>query len=516
MKRKPCLSLLMTLIVTFNFFSIPEVQTASIIGSSTITLNPIADAYVSEGSPDANYGSSDELTVEFNSHLCYAYIMFDLSAIPSEAILLSAMLMVYAYSGSWRGPLGNVQVGVHYSSDNTWTEESITWNNKPTFKDKATDTYVFGIFESEGYKAWDVTDDVKGAFSGGRLTEVLKFYSGDYGNITFRSRETSKKPELIVKYYTEPIYDVHVESVQDTGETSNLGQIIIDESVFLLPKELSVVPGSYQASYGSGYEFVRWEVSGGVSVSDPNSQNTTVTVSGDGKLRAVGNAENVEYTYDDGSSEKRVYKPTGYMVAVRFTPFFYGRLEEASFYVEAISHFNVSENVVRVHVMDERRRDIINPISETFDSEGWFDVDLSVYNVETHSEFFVGVEWTSSFPELGGDVNSSNDRNWCWNGKEWLSGSDSAAYMIRVKVKNSVPIKVLPTPTPTPTPTPSPLILIETYWIHLLVSALFVVAAIVGFVMGRRSRRSIKPQSLMRIKISCLNMFMRDLRLIGR
>jgi len=88
-----------------------KVGAAPVIGLTETTLYPIADSYVNETSPDANYGLDNKLRIKFNSYLCYAYIMFDLTTIPAEATLFSATLKVYAYSGSWRGPFGSVSVG---------------------------------------------------------------------------------------------------------------------------------------------------------------------------------------------------------------------------------------------------------------------------------------------------------------------------------------------------------------------------------------------------------------------
>ena len=99
--RKHYLLFLTLLILVTSQFLILKVDT-SVIGSTTTILYAIADAYVNETSPDTNYGSNDTLIINFNSHNCFAYIMFNLSSIPSEATLISAMLRVYAASGSWK------------------------------------------------------------------------------------------------------------------------------------------------------------------------------------------------------------------------------------------------------------------------------------------------------------------------------------------------------------------------------------------------------------------------------
>ncbi len=432
-------------------FLVLKVEAAPVIGSSTLTLYAFADSYVNETSLDTNYGSSDMLMINFNSYRCFAYIMFDLSSVTSEMTLISAMLKVYAGSGSWQGPWGSIYVGAHYSEDNSWTEGGIVWDNKPTFEAEATDKCSFGMYSYEGYRTWNVTDDVKVALNEGRLTEVLKFDSGNYGHMSLNSRESSSQPMLVIEYSTSPIYEIYLESSQDTGDTSNLGYIKIEDVFSILPNNLSAVTGSYQAIYQSGYEFNAWETSGGVSVSDPSSQTTAVTISGPGTLRAVGNGEISVYAYDDGSASTSVSRESGFMFALKFKPVFRGILEKVRLYVRY-----GSENSVRVHVLDEQRQDVVSPLSTTFSSEGWFDVDFSEYNIQINSEFYVGVEWTVDYaPSIGAYYSSdmpTEPECWICNGTEW-----SETYIpcvIRANVRSTLPVTVLPTPIP-PTPTPS-------------------------------------------------------------
>jgi len=57
-----------------------------------------------------------------------------------------------------------------------------------------------------------------------------------------------------------------------------------------LPDDVSKAPGTYQAQYlaDSGYVFDHWElICEGLSLSDANANPTTVTVSGDGTLKAI-------------------------------------------------------------------------------------------------------------------------------------------------------------------------------------------------------------------------------------
>ena len=111
------------------------------------------------------------------------------------------------------------------------------------------------------------------------------------------------------------------------------------DKVFFLPEDFSVVNGSYQVTYNSGYLFLRWETSGGVSVSDENGKTTIVTVSGAGTLRAVGSGETIEYAYDDGTAEYILFNRKAYseMGAVRFMSVLSDKLTSARIYIYGIS-----------------------------------------------------------------------------------------------------------------------------------------------------------------------------------
>ncbi len=78
-------------------------------------------------------------------------------------------------------------------------------------------------------------------------------------------------------------YTVNLESIEDTSETSNLGTIIFDSAAYTLPNDITKPAGTYTVSFtADGYILDHWETSDGVSI-----LGSTITVSGDGTLRAV-------------------------------------------------------------------------------------------------------------------------------------------------------------------------------------------------------------------------------------
>jgi len=435
---KKYLSILISVLLIVLSFCFPSflVGATPVIGSTTVTLHSIADAYVNASSPGTNYGSSGSLYVSASSKLDFTYVMFDLSSLPPGANIIYARLRMHlSDTGGNIYWLPSDDIGAYYCSDNSWTEGGITWNNRPNFNSQPTDTFSFPMMYYLNYKSWDVTADVKQAFPSGTLTEVIKFESktGE-GYAVFDSKENDDEPLLEIEYSMDPVAVVHLESSQDTGVTNNLGLTTFAVKIFSLPSDVDAVTGTYQVSYSGGYLFTHWETIGGVSVSNPLAASTTVTVTADGTLRAVGNVNQLEYTYDYGYSSYGASETEGCMDAVRFTPLFSGQLLMARFYMDYVSSYQ--DHTINVHVMDENRNDVITPFEQTPDDEGWFDVSLSAYdiNVTEGTDFYIGLEWlTDNSPRLGVYSQNLSGRSWEWNGTNW----EEAAYrdfMIRAVV----------------------------------------------------------------------------------
>lgn len=206
MKKQVLVLTTVLLVLSALCLSSFEVNLSSALGSTTVVLNPIADAYVDSANSGTNYGSSANLYVGANSVQYFTYFKFDLSSLPPNANIISATLNAYLYATG-----GNVywqeSIGAYYCSDNSWTEDGITWNNKPSFNPTPTSAWSFPALTQVGYKPWGVTADAKTAqSSSGILTEVLKFVSksGD-GYALYRSREGVNPPTLSIEYTLTPI-----------------------------------------------------------------------------------------------------------------------------------------------------------------------------------------------------------------------------------------------------------------------------------------------------------------------
>lgn len=118
-----------------------------------VTLYPTEDASVNQNSPATNYGVSSRLYVRQDAaeHERFALLRFDFASIPPGSTIQSARFYAYLREGSGASP---ARLSMHWIVGN-WTEDSVTWNNKPStvltghFRDVAT---------TAGWRNWDVTD----------------------------------------------------------------------------------------------------------------------------------------------------------------------------------------------------------------------------------------------------------------------------------------------------------------------------------------------------------------------
>jgi len=441
-------------LVSFLADSYVPQATASYIGSTTtVTLYSIADSYVNASSPDTNYGDEQYLYVNGNStdlSRNLIYVNFDLSSIPQNAYIVSANLelRLSGFSNLYYGIIGGGDsIGAYYCSDNSWAELGITWNNRPEFDDTHTGSWGTGMFVYYTYKSWDVTGDVKKSLPLGALTEVLKFWrkNDGYGYAEFQSKEATNKPKLEIEYTTEPVFEVQFESAQDVEATpyfptldSNLGFISFANETFLIPEVFDVAYGSYPVEYSSGYNFVRWETTGGITVSDKNAKSTIATIFGNGTLKAVGNAETLEYYHDSGTPYQNYSLPAGQIYAKPFTPVLSGRLLSVRYYLNNVSL--TAQNTFRIHILNAEKEHLITPFEATPTSNGWFDVDLITYNISVTEEkdFYVAFEFLANdtLCLCESRIDDYLYSGYLWDGTNWVSSYDHP--MIRATVLNNI------------------------------------------------------------------------------
>ncbi|NOJ96329.1 DNRLRE domain-containing protein [Corallococcus coralloides] len=180
------------------------------LASTTVTLTPVADSYVSPGVPDSNFGNHGTLVV--NREFAEAYLRFDLSSLPANAVITAASLSALAYDGYAYGGDGNVYTS--FVADDSWQEMGITWNNRPA---PASSTV------GEWFLWYDFTpEDKRGVNSNAALIPVVqgelagdtlvsfRLHSPGY-KTRYRSREYSnaaQRPALTLTYELGPVTTV--------------------------------------------------------------------------------------------------------------------------------------------------------------------------------------------------------------------------------------------------------------------------------------------------------------------
>jgi hypothetical protein len=151
-----------------------------------LQLYPTNDAFVNSANPDTTYNGTG-LNVGYNDGaITRSYLMFNLSAIPADQLIVSALLRLDTSYFSPTAPT----VGAHYLEYDNWSESTLTWFNAPTkFNIPATDTQLININEV----FWTVTNDVSHAYGDDDIYSVVMklsnevpgvetgFYSKDMG-----------------------------------------------------------------------------------------------------------------------------------------------------------------------------------------------------------------------------------------------------------------------------------------------------------------------------------------------
>ena len=167
---------------------VPSATAAPTLTSVNIfTFTPVADAYVSTGHPDSNYGDLAELHVDASPER-RAYLRFNVDGVSGP--LVRATLRLYAQNSSLIG------YEVRPVADNTWNELTLTYNTAPAMGS------IAGSSGPYGTASW-VTADVTALVSGNGLLSLV-LTTPDTNTLIFASRETgANAPQLEI--YTSKV-----------------------------------------------------------------------------------------------------------------------------------------------------------------------------------------------------------------------------------------------------------------------------------------------------------------------
>lgn len=161
--------------------------------------NPTADAYVGYPDSNSNYGTRNYMYVGGyalgnNQYFpANGFLKFDVPR--SNQTVTNAVLRVYCSNVSGSG--GYVAAR---QVSGSWSEGSITDNNDPTNYYRTSSNRV----TSSGWEEWDVTSAVQTWVDGTYANNGFRLYLPPAdGLLTFSTKESSQKPELIIEYFND-------------------------------------------------------------------------------------------------------------------------------------------------------------------------------------------------------------------------------------------------------------------------------------------------------------------------
>jgi len=180
--------------------SIALVAEAQAQGGQVI-LNPTDDAYTNMNMPNSNYGSSQLLKVCLEY---WAWLKFDLSSIPDDAIGIFALLELYTSYNGVTEAHGVPACLMLDNFNNSWSEDTITCSNSPTYIDDL-ELDIDYVANDETWYEWNVTQAVMSAIANNVsvVTIVMKYPWGqEFPSISFNSKEVSstKIPKLTISW----------------------------------------------------------------------------------------------------------------------------------------------------------------------------------------------------------------------------------------------------------------------------------------------------------------------------
>ena len=153
----------------------------------SVTLTPTGDSYTSQGNPNGTHGSDGSLNVNSGSSERRAYLKFNVTAIPSNAIGVTAALNMYSQSSA-----GSTVTFTLSQTTTGWDESSITWANQPALG--STVTTRAGM-TSGVYNTFDVSSQVT---RNGLYAMVIT--SNNTTQRYLSSKESSQPPQLVVSW----------------------------------------------------------------------------------------------------------------------------------------------------------------------------------------------------------------------------------------------------------------------------------------------------------------------------
>jgi len=165
--------------------SAPCVTSETSTSSDILIFTPLDDATVKSNSPDINYGAASELQAD-NAPYDNFLIKFEVSGLNNRPVL-SAKLRLHNVNESDRGG------DLYYVADNTWVENSVTWNTAPLAGSTALAS--LGPVSKDTWYEVDLTSLVIGD---GTYSFRMSTASSDGADYASKEGQSGLAPQLIV------------------------------------------------------------------------------------------------------------------------------------------------------------------------------------------------------------------------------------------------------------------------------------------------------------------------------
>lgn len=179
---------------------------------TTVTLYPTDDAHVDSNNADTNYGTDTLMDVGDSTQ--YAFVQFDSSSIPVDAVISAATIYYYIQSNTGSTPLE------FRSTDASVDESTITWDNKPTASESATSGSISGTGNKNAPVRFLVIDALAkdSSFIGIRIINYL-----DTNSVEIRSKEYDTILRLSITYTAPSHYYVKASGGNDANDGLSWG-----------------------------------------------------------------------------------------------------------------------------------------------------------------------------------------------------------------------------------------------------------------------------------------------------
>jgi hypothetical protein len=208
----------MRILVTILYFLIVFFNKAQTTISIKLNQGSGEDAYLASGAPTTNYGSHPRIggnTWTCGGTLCLSrgVFKFDLSAIPTNAVISSATLNLYADLNSPILPTygGPDNLGYLSRITSNWSENTVTWNSQPSTTAINQILITGSVSDTQSYSL-NVLPLVKDMIMTNNYGFMINMQDefNYYKSLLFASSDnidTSRTPELIITYLDSSMID---------------------------------------------------------------------------------------------------------------------------------------------------------------------------------------------------------------------------------------------------------------------------------------------------------------------